>query len=753
MYETVEQLPDNIQADCTPEEQAEYLRVFNNVFTQTNAADKAAAAAWGAVKKMRLVGVSVMKSAPNGDPEIGGWAMKFVARGSDDKDLYETYFSRATQLLLEYYQGAPLWMEHGQDTDYGPMPIGRRSLVEIYGHGVWMGHGVHRNHVRYAETKRDIDNGEFSYSSDSIGHYVDEGFNPVDGRMGLWPFAGCSLTRSPAEPSLGPALPTFRAFYTALKSATEQRKQQTESEAREARRSGERKTFFFVSDKRGVKSIMSPEQLAALAQFLGVEATPEAVAAALQQLISQLTTAPAADAPPAEAQAQTEMMSAIGGALGMPATAGRSEILAKLGELSAMVAAPPSKKLNYKALKAFAGLVDAALEEPEDDIIPYLGGDDPEDEDEDDEPATNRSTYRMSAQRSARRDRQVSFQHNRRSKKPGLLDVIGAISQVQNGPITFEMPSFKSQRTSAVKAMKAMNINSGPNGGWWVDREMSNELLEALYAREIFEQLGVTNIPMSGIESVTMNRVGSGATAYWVGAEQTVPDSGQVPLQAAVTLNLKELVCEYPIQNRLLQNSSMQLEAMIERDILKVMRLKRELSFLYGSGGVPAGAGNSGAEPLGLYNITGITKTPLGNKAPSFDNLIEAEGRIEDSNYDYERLGWVSHNRTRRLFKKMKDANGDPIFMESYRDGGIREMELMGYDFLTTTQIPITSNQADMFLGDWSAMLIGQGQDLEIFMDTSVLIRKRQTLIQVVTLVDSGVAYKEAFQILTGAKV
>lgn len=748
MYASIEQLPDTIRADCTPDEQQAYLRTYNEVFAQTRDAAKSAAAAWGMVRKLRLKQVQVMRSAPNGDPIIGGWAMRFVPRGSDDKDWYNTYFTRTTRLLLDYYATAPLWWEHGEENRYRDSVIGRRYVTEIYGHGIWLDHTLHRSHFMFHETLPAVENGEVSYSSDSIAHYVESGFNKVDGRVDSWPMAGCSLTRHPAEDALGPV--SLKAYYHALKSAAE-----SSPEAREAQRSTTR--FYFVRSQSGAKH-MSPEQLAALAEFLGVEATAEAVATALTNLLTQLQA-------PTETPEASEMMSALAPAVGLPATAAKADVVAKLTAIKSLLAEQESDKpkpLNFAALRRFTQLAQEALDDTpadDDDATPhyYVGPD--EDDDGDDEITNGRRPgYRASRGSSDRRsDRHTHFAHKRSGTvKPGLMDVIAGITQVQGGAVQFEMPAFKSRRTSGQAALRAMNINNAPSGGWMLNREMSDDILEALYAELIFEQLGAKIVPMDGIESLTMNRVQSGAVAYWAGTNQTVSDAN-AKIRAAVTLNTKELISKAIIENKLLKNSGPQTQAMVEEDILRVMKLRMELAFLYGTGSVPLESGNSGAEPLGLSNITGVTKTALGSVNPTLDNLNDAEGRIEDTNLDYTELKWLSAKRARRFFKKMKDAKGLPLFSEDWITNDIRSLIVQDHPFLTTTQIPLTTVGStvttDIFLGAWENFLIGQGQDLEMVVDTSRYVEERSTLIQVVSYVDCGVAYKEAFQILTEAKV
>ena len=492
---------------------------------------------------------------------------------------------------------------------------------------------------------------------------------------------------------------------------------------------------------------MDPAKLAALAQFLGCEATPQAVTAALQELTAQLAQQPAAGAQPDPEQ--EAMMSQLRAAFGLAADCKPQDVIAKMDEIKSMLTA--GRSLNMGALKKFVGLVNANLEEEDDaqPVIPFVVPRRSDDEDDEEEAFRPR--------RNGNGDRQVNFKHNRGSKQPGLLDVIGAISQIQNGPVQYEMPAFKSQRTSPSAALRAMNINNAQSGGWMLNREMSTEILQALYADLVLEQLGAKTIPMDGIESITMNRVQSGAVAYWAGTSTAVSDAN-AKISAAVTLQTKELVSKAIIENKLLRNSAGSIvESMVQDDIIKVMKLRMEYAALYGTGGVPVAAGNSGAEPLGLINTTGVTKTSLASKTPTIKDLIDMEGRIEDTNIDYDQLQWLSSKRARRMFKGWTDANGNPQFAEDWVTNDIKSLIVQDHPFVTTTQIANTTSgqniTTDLFLGDWTNMLIGQGVNLEMVVDTSKYVEERSTLIQVVSYVDFGVAYKEAFQVLQLMKV
>lgn len=737
LYERIEDLPAEVQV-LQPEQAKLWMLTYNRVFSQTEDPMASALAAWGAIDKSKFRAVKML----GGGKQVLGWAMMFT--DELNLDLHSTFFSHLTSMYLDYYPTAPLWYEHGFDPDYGSKPIGRRNpdTIKVYAHGVLMGHDLHLTHPKYARTEDETARGLLSYSSDSIGHYVDQGFNFLNGEIREWPFAGCSLTRQPAEPALGKvALKSFvdqvetlyqnrpvKVFPTLrLRSRESAGGAKGSQAAGTENRDRERQRPVF---SKGTGE-MDPQMLADLASFFGVDATVDAVRAALEQTIAALESG----------SGDSQMSDAL----------------------------PVGRSAMCSALELAENATDQEMADGLRDILNLLN------EDEADEPDQAPLAVAAKAARERREDRnRLPTYHNparrnapnvnfNNAPKPGLLDLIGAASQISGGQAQFPMPAFRSG-VSPRQALRTMQIINGPNGGYLLNREMSDELLEELYSVLIFTQLGVQVIPMSGMESITFNRLVTGAQAYWAGAGQTVTAANPT-VKGAVTLQLREIVSESIQQNRLLRNSSSALERMIQDDMVAAMARKMEYSSLYGSGGVPDDGSSTGAEPLGLSNITGITKTSLSSKAPKIDDFVDVEGRIEDTDLEYGFApGWISHNRLRRALKKMKNAEGDPIYSESWmalevggRKKRVREMDLNGMPMVTSTQVPTTTTSGvittDVFFGEWTHMLLGQGQDMEVVVDTSVLVRQRQTLIQIVSEYDSGVAYKEAVQILNDVKV
>jgi HK97 family phage major capsid protein len=697
--------------DLNPEEQRQWLEVFNAVYAQTSSEEKAAAAAWGAVTKARYAVKS--RTTADGKVIVQGWAMLFT--DANVRDEHKEYFDRATKLLLEYYQGAPLWGEHGFE-EYDATPIGRRTQAAIYGYGVWLEHELHQEHPLFEKTREGCENGEFAYSSDSIRHYVQQGFDPTDGRLGVWPFAGCSLTRDPAEPGLGPV--SIKAFKSALKKYL---KQLPPSEAREAQRRDSQTSL----ETQGVK--MTPEMLAALAEFLGVEATPEAVAAALQEIITQLQGSGDANGTPSEAMPE-EMMSGLRSALGLAETAGKSEIVAKLNGIAKILAEPApaarSRKLNYDALKRFTGLVDDELEQP--------------DEDEDEPPFKTRKNN------SPDKPRRHNVHFNKGAKKPGLVDML-----------RYAHPMFRD-----MKGAKAQSYQLGNTGGYIMNHETADEFLPALRDALPLTDMGIQQYDMDGVESLTIPKDKGEHEAYWVGEATEVPASEETV--GGVVLYPRPLATRIEIPNKYLANSRVDYESRVREKV--TYRINRAImrAALFGTGGTTAP--NVGTQPVGLATLAGmsgraVTGTSLGTNGakPKITDLTGAILRIESANVEIdETTQFLFAPRTKQTFADMTDTTGRPILRGTWANK--EERDIAGYGWETTNLIPInqvvgsSSDCSTIFAGVWKWLALGLSNQFEFLVDPYSRSNDLMTVIVAWTYVDVAVLYDEAFEVITGVR-
>jgi HK97 family phage major capsid protein len=298
------------------------------------------------------------------------------------------------------------------------------------------------------------------------------------------------------------------------------------------------------------------------------------------------------------------------------------------------------------------------------------------------------------------------------------------------------------------RALKSLGYTIGQNGGWLVNRETSAELIELFYANEVALALGATRVDMGSTETLTYRKMKSGATAYWGAMGQTTTQSQ--PAFGIVNLNLRELVAEVPIAQRLIKNSAVNVEQLVRNDIVKAMNLAADYSFLYGTGSKTGS--NAGYEPLGLINHPDVTETTIATngKIPTPADFVSRWGAIEDANVPAsDSWGLACSPRTLRTIRNTTDTTGQLIPEERFTQG---------YGVQTTTQISnsittgTSSTTSDAFFGAWEYMVVGVGQDVELIVDTSIYVRQREVLVQGVMYVDMGISHPEAFQVLRGLK-
>lgn len=758
-------------AGLEAEEQRLWLETYAGVYAQTGDPLKAELAAWGAVRKVEVRHLLGLKAVRQGGYRVVGWGMRFS--DGDDRDLHGQYFTEATRLLQDYYRDAPLFYEHGADPVYGTDPIGRRAVIEVYPHGVWVEHDLDPHHPQYRRTLQEVADGLLAYSGDTMQHILEEGFDFRTGEIGTWPVAAWSLVRMPAEPGLGPV--QLKAVVQALRAyarphASEEvtpggqapalrqgqapalRRGQAPAsrsfhnvrpEAREAQgtgdtpaaatgRSGSPRRARPSGTPAGVRATTTGENnpmdelLTLLADFFGVEATPEAVLPVLDEFIAWLEGQGGEEAEGEMAAAFAALdLEAVKAAFGLEGEADRAAIREKVAQLRAALQPPPEQAVqpvfNYQALeRASAAVASAARSAPPlPDPLPYM------------------TRQQAPGAKSARLPR---FNVNRGVPHTPILDMLHA--HAAGNP---------------ARAAKAVG-DVGPGGGYLLNRLLADEIIEPLYAEEVVMAAGARVERFPGSESLTFRKMNAGAAAYWAGAGQAVDDSQ--PFWGVVHIQPKELVARTLIHNKTLRNADARLEGQVRDDITMAIALAMDLAFLFGSGGRPAGSGHSGAEPLGLLHTPDVTITELGTgngATPTFKDIEKVIGRLEDANVrETPTWRWVFHPRTKRTFTNMKDASGQYVLRRSYAQG--EEPDILGYRYHTTTQIPTsvqvgTSGDCSyLFLGRWEDFVVGLSLDVELVVDTSRYINERQTLIQAVTYVDCGVLYPQSFQVLSGVR-
>jgi HK97 family phage major capsid protein/HK97 family phage prohead protease len=239
---------------------------------------------------------------------------------------------------------------------------------------------------------------------------------------------------------------------------------------------------------------------------------------------------------------------------------------------------------------------------------------------------------------------------------------------------------------------------AGDTGGFSVATDLlAQSFIDLLRNRTVAMQLGTT---MGGlVGNIQIPRQASGASGYWIGEDQDAPKDGLELDQ--IGMSPKTVAALSEITRRLLLQSSLDVEALVRRDLATALALTIDKAFFYGSG--------SSNEPRGVVNYSGINAVDFGTTGkPTFGELVEMESEIAADNADVSSMAYVINAKMRGHMKTAtKFGTGT--------DGTIWEAgnTVNGYRTEVTNQI----NAGDVIFGNYADAMIGMWGGLELNVD------------------------------------
>lgn len=162
----------------------------------------------------------------------------------------------------------------------------------------------------------------------------------------------------------------------------------------------------------------------------------------------------------------------------------------------------------------------------------------------------------------------------------------------------------------------------------------------------------------------------------------------------SVTLTAHTLAAVVRISRELVEDTD--VEAVVADAITSALAVKWDYAALYGAGT---------NEPTGIKVNASVTKTSLGanGATPTWDNLIDAVGRLRDNNE--EPTAQIMADRTLRTLSKVKEASTNAYLAPP--------AYLAEVPRLTTNQVPVnltvgtSSDTSDVFTGDFRQVYMG----------------------------------------------
>ena len=263
-------------------------------------------------------------------------------------------------------------------------------------------------------------------------------------------------------------------------------------------------------------------------------------------------------------------------------------------------------------------------------------------------------------------------------------------------------------------------------------------LIDLLRNQVKVRQLGATFL--SGLTGNVAFPKQTGATsASWV-ADNPGSDVADSAISfAQMSMSPKILQASTGFSRLLLQQSSVDVEALIRMDLTAVAARAIDLAALVGTG-----ANN---QPKGILNQTGIGSVTTAGATLTFDPFLEMETQVAEANADV--LGTAAYLTTPRVRKKLKNTPelNNTIALPIWRDN-----EINGYRADVTNQLPKPMStggtpyaQHTCIYGVWNELLIGEWVAYEVVTDPYRL--KKQGIIEVTTYdtCDINVRHPQAF--------
>jgi HK97 family phage major capsid protein len=239
-------------------------------------------------------------------------------------------------------------------------------------------------------------------------------------------------------------------------------------------------------------------------------------------------------------------------------------------------------------------------------------------------------------------------------------------------------------------------VAAGDTGGNLVATTLQTQsFIDLLRNRMVSMQLAT---PLTGLVGlIDIPKLTEGAQGYWIDEDDDAPETtiglGQISAAPKTAAALHE------ITRRMLMQSSMDVEALVRRDVATALAQTVDRAFFYGTG-----AGN---QPIGIANLAGINAVDFAAANPTFGEIIQMESEIGADNADVDTMAYVCNARMRGHFKSTEKFAGTGRTI--WEEGGT----VNGYRAEVTNQI----DNGDVFHGNFADAVLAQWGGLDLTVD------------------------------------
>lgn len=290
---------------------------------------------------------------------------------------------------------------------------------------------------------------------------------------------------------------------------------------------------------------------------------------------------------------------------------------------------------------------------------------------------------------------------------------------------TFYMPLNFQQRT-------VMQVGTGSMGGYTVGTDITG-FVDILRNRSVVIQSGARTL--SGLQGVVaIPKKATAGGVQWI-AEAGTGTTSEMTL-SQLTMSPKALIAGQQYTKQLLLQGLPDVESLISMDLADGLAVELDRAALVGTSG--------STNPVGVRFTTGIgTANPGTGSAVAYADLIKFQTTVAAANALLPGFTYITTPAVAGIYMgKSRFTNSDTPMWQ----GGLLDGQVIGMPGKSTAQML----SGVMLAGDYSQVLIGQWQGLQIDVNPYSNFMNDIVTVKATLYADVAVRYPSAFAVGTG---
>lgn len=242
--------------------------------------------------------------------------------------------------------------------------------------------------------------------------------------------------------------------------------------------------------------------------------------------------------------------------------------------------------------------------------------------------------------------------------------------------------------------IKLLSSDSDPDGGYWVQSEMSDQVIQKVYETSPMRQVASVQVISSDAYEIP-DDLGE-ADAGWTAEKASRPET-DTPKTGLRRIPVHELYAQPKATQTLLDDSKIDVEAYLAGKIAEKLERMENTAFINGNGpGKPRGILTY---PAGTNNPGQIQQVNSGSaSALTADGLRTLYYRLKSPYAD--NASWFLSRSSIEEVSKLKDSNGRYLWQPGLQAG--EPQSLLGRPIQRMEDMPdVAANSLSVAFGDW----------------------------------------------------